>query len=173
VLHGDRTRGWDEHAPYDAIIVAAGGPKVPSSLKAQLAIGGRLVIPVGTDPKVQELVRVTRVSEDEFKTEDIADVRFVPLLGEEGWAETRPRGKSAAREAKPALLGVVRDHSEPFASIDLADLEPLLDRIGDARVVLIGEGTHGTSEFYRMRERIDLPPPSGPGGMLVQGTSFC
>ncbi|MFA5902175.1 MAG: protein-L-isoaspartate(D-aspartate) O-methyltransferase, partial [Hyphomicrobium sp.] len=153
VLHGDGTRGWEEHAPYDAIIVAAGGPKVPTSLKAQLAIGGRLVIPIGADPKVQELVRVTRLSVDEFKTEDIADVRFVPLLGEEGWAETKPRGRGAPRQ-KPALVEAVRAHAEPFASVDLADLGPLLVRVGDARVVLIGEATHGTSEFYRMRELI-------------------
>ena len=153
VLHGDGTRGWEEHSPYDAIVVAAGGPKVPTSLKAQLAIGGRLVIPVGTDPKVQELVRVTRLSEDEFKTEDIADVRFVPLLGEEGWAETKPRER-APRRQKPALIEAVREHAEPFASVDLADLGPMLERVGDARVVLIGEATHGTSEFYRMREQI-------------------
>ena len=61
VLHGDGTKGWPEHAPYDAIIVAAGGPKVAESLKEQLKIGGRLVIPVGQDPSVQELVRVTRI----------------------------------------------------------------------------------------------------------------
>jgi protein-L-isoaspartate(D-aspartate) O-methyltransferase len=153
VLHGDGTRGWEEHAPYDAIIVAAGGPKVPTSLKAQLAIDGRLVIPVGTDPKVQELVRVTRLSENEFKTEDIADVRFVPLLGAEGWAEPRPRGRGPRRQ-KNTVVEAVGTYAEPFAAIEAADFGPLLDRVGDARVVLIGEATHGTSEFYRMRERI-------------------
>ena len=53
VLHGDGTKGWLEHAPYDAIVVAAGGPQVPESLKEQLKIGGRLVIPVGTDQRTQ------------------------------------------------------------------------------------------------------------------------
>ncbi|MTD95781.1 protein-L-isoaspartate(D-aspartate) O-methyltransferase [Hyphomicrobium sp. xq] len=158
LLHADGTRGWLEHAPYDAIIVAAGGPEVPRSLKQQLAIGGRLVIPVGTDPRVQELVRLTRGSEDEFKSEDIADVRFVPLLGEEGWAETKPQ-KRAAKAARDRvgerdLIDAVREHAEPFGSIELADLEPVLKRIGDARLVLIGEATHGTAEFYRMREQI-------------------
>jgi len=86
VLHGDGTRGWPAHAPYDAIIVAAGGPTIPESLKEQLKIGGRLVIPVGADPHVQELVRVTRIAQNEYRREDLADVRFVPLLGEEGWA---------------------------------------------------------------------------------------
>ena len=76
VLHGDGTKGWPEHAPYDGIIVAAGGPKVPDALKIQLKIGGRLVIPVGSDPKVQELVRITRISELDFQREDLADVRL-------------------------------------------------------------------------------------------------
>ena len=158
VLHADGTRGWPEHAPYDAIIVAAGGPEVPKSLKQQLTVGGRLVIPVGSDPRIQELVRVTRVGEDEFKTEDIADVRFVPLLGEEGWAETKPQERKTKTVRAPSgeqdLIDVVSEYAKPFSSIDLANMEPVLDRIGDARVVLIGEATHGTSEFYRMREQI-------------------
>jgi protein-L-isoaspartate(D-aspartate) O-methyltransferase len=82
VLHGDGTKGWPDHAPYDGIIVAAGGPSVPESLKEQLKIGGRLIIPVGRDPKVQELVRMTRISENEYTREDLADVRFVPLIGQ-------------------------------------------------------------------------------------------
>src|ERR1017187_4784859 len=85
VLHADGTRGWPDHAPYDAIVVAAGGPQVPESLKSQLKIGGRLVIPVGADRRLQELVRVVRVSEHDYTTEELADVRFVPLVGAEGW----------------------------------------------------------------------------------------
>jgi protein-L-isoaspartate(D-aspartate) O-methyltransferase len=155
VLHGDGTRGWPAHAPYDAIIVAAGGPTIPESLKEQLKIGGRLVIPVGADQHVQELVRVTRIAQSEYRREDLADVRFVPLLGEEGWApeEAEPaRVRQAPREEK--LVKRITDAAEPFGSIDTADLGPLLERIGDARIVLLGEATHGTSEFYRMRERI-------------------
>jgi protein-L-isoaspartate(D-aspartate) O-methyltransferase len=68
VLHGDGTRL--EYTAYDAIVVAAGGPQVPESLKAQLKIGGRLVIPVGADQRVRELVRVTRVSGNEYRSED-------------------------------------------------------------------------------------------------------
>ncbi len=86
VLHGDGTRGWPEHAPYDAIAVTAGSPRVPESLKSQLRIGGRLVIPVGRAPHVQQLLRVIRVSEREYRSEVLADVRFVPLVGSEGWA---------------------------------------------------------------------------------------
>ena len=160
VLHGDGTLGWKEHAPYDAIIVAAGGPDVPDSLKQQLKIGGRLVIPVGADPRTQELVRVTRLSDEKFKSEDIADVRFVPLVGEEGWAPTpgEPAPPQRVMERpKPEgenLSSTLAAACEPFDDIEAIDLEPLLERIGDARVVLLGESTHGSSEFYRMRARI-------------------
>ena len=151
VLHADGTLGWPEHAPYDAIVVAAGGPEVPESLKAQLKIGGRLVIPVGADRRVQELVRVVRVSRQEYTTEELADVRFVPLVGSEGWAPEEHR----ARQARDGTLAQsIAKFSETFSSIDSVDLEPLLQRVGDARIVLLGEATHGTSEFYRMRERI-------------------
>ena len=160
VLHGDGTRGWPAHAPYDAIIVAAGGPTIPESLKHQLKIGGRLVIPVGSDQRAQELVRVTRIAQNEYRSEDLADVRFVPLLGEEGWAPEQAE-PARVRYARPTgdvseekLVQKIADAAEPFASIDTADLGPLLERLGDARVVLLGEATHGTSEFYRMRERI-------------------
>ena len=153
---------WPEHAPYDAIIVAAGGPQIPKTLMSQLKIGGRLVIPVGSDPRGQELVRVTRVSEDDYKTEDIADVRFVPLVGAEGWA---PEGREdeARRVSRPEpgparpddhLAEAVAGAAEAFPSVEDADLAPLLDRIGDARVVLLGEATHGTAEFYLMRARL-------------------
>src|SRR6516162_7845088 len=100
VLHGDGSKGWPEHAPYDGIIVAAGGPSIPESLKEQLNVGGRLVIPVGRDPQIQELVRVTRVSEHEYRREDLADVRFVPLIGHEGWtpADQRPMPSAGPRE---------------------------------------------------------------------------
>jgi len=110
VLHGDGTRGWPEHAPYDAIVVAAGGPQVPESLKEQLKIGGRLVIPVGADQRAQELVRVVRISKDEYHSEDIADVRFVPLIGEEGWAGAKDETRAPVR---PAEGIVVRDLADP------------------------------------------------------------
>ncbi len=151
VLHADGTRGWPDHAPYDAIVVAAGGPQVPESLKSQLKIGGRLVIPVGADRRLQELVRVVRVSEHEYTTEELADVRFVPLVGAEGWT---PQGQRAAKPADGTVARAILSAAEEFSSIDSVDLKPMLKRIGDARVVLLGEATHGTSEFYRMRERI-------------------
>jgi len=85
IFHGDGTLGCPEHAPYDAIVVSAGGPSVPDALRAQLVIGGRLVIPVGTTPPEQELLRVTRTGQNEYEQEDLGSVRFVPLIGVHGW----------------------------------------------------------------------------------------
>lgn len=86
VVHeGDGTLGWPDHAPYDAIVVTAGAPRVPEPLLEQLAIGGRLVIPVGRSYDSQVLVRVRRVSDRDYRNEHLCGVRFVPLIGEEGW----------------------------------------------------------------------------------------
>jgi protein-L-isoaspartate(D-aspartate) O-methyltransferase len=82
---GDGTLGWPEEAPFDGIIVTAGAPEVPASLKAQLAEGGRLVIPVG-DRHGQDLLVVTRAG-DEFETRSGCPCVFVKLIGEEGWPE--------------------------------------------------------------------------------------
>ena len=84
VLQADGTLGWPEHAPFDAIVVSAGGPCVPESLKSQLRVGGRMVIPVGSDDH-QRLFQITRDSETNFTTKVVADVRFVRLIGDEGW----------------------------------------------------------------------------------------
>lgn len=85
IHHGDGTIGWPEHAPYDAIIVAAGGPKIPPTLRNQLAEGGRLVIPIGEEPRAQRLVRITRTGPQSFQKETLNHVRFVPLIGKQGW----------------------------------------------------------------------------------------
>jgi protein-L-isoaspartate(D-aspartate) O-methyltransferase len=85
VLNADGTKGWREHAPYDAILVSAGAPDVPRSLKEQLAIGGRMVIPVGDQTSAQVLVRIVRISDREYQEEKLTYVRFVPLVGDEGW----------------------------------------------------------------------------------------
>ncbi len=86
VRHGDGTRGWPEHAPYDGVIVAAGGPAVPESLRGQLAIGGRLVMPVGRSRSAQNLILITRVDEGVYRDEMLVPVAFVPLIGDEGWS---------------------------------------------------------------------------------------
>ena len=81
---GDGTLGWGEHAPYHKIIVTAGAPSVPKILFNQLVEGGILVIPVGNDIK-QKMIRITRLANDEIKTETFEDFSFVPLIGENGW----------------------------------------------------------------------------------------
>ena len=86
VHHADGTLGWPPNAPYEAICVAAGAPKPPPSLLDQLAVGGRLVLPHGL-AEYQRLVRITRRSSTSFVEEDLGDVRFVPLVGAEGWPE--------------------------------------------------------------------------------------
>lgn len=83
---GDGTLGWSTYAPYDGIVVTAGAPVVPDDLVQQLNIGGRLVIPVGDDEK-QMMLRITRVGENDYEREELADFKFVPLIGEKGWGE--------------------------------------------------------------------------------------
>ncbi|MFN6963862.1 MAG: protein-L-isoaspartate(D-aspartate) O-methyltransferase [Pyrinomonadaceae bacterium] len=80
----DGTEGWSDYAPYDKILVAAGGPEVPAPLVAQLKVGGMLVIPVGRDQKSQTLVRMTKTDAG-FTTEDFGPCSFVPLVGRHGW----------------------------------------------------------------------------------------
>ena len=82
--YGDGTIGWEEFAPYDGIIVTAGSPSVPNSYKKQLAVNGRIVIPVGTKHS-QKLKIITKLEEDKFTEEDIPEFTFVPLIGREGW----------------------------------------------------------------------------------------
>jgi protein-L-isoaspartate(D-aspartate) O-methyltransferase len=214
ILYGDGTLGWPEHAPYDGIVVAAGGPEVPQALLAQLAEGGRLVIPIGPDVRSQNLVRVRHRPDGSYFREDLGGVRFVPLIGAQGWREeggafTAPPQAAlapvapvvgvggrpgepvtedpAAERAAQAAAGVgpvseallpagmpmevvlshprqasppeqvatlIREEAEPFDDLETADLGALLERIGDSRVVLLGEATHGTSEFYRFRAQL-------------------
>lgn len=83
---GDGGLGWPEHAPYDAILVAAAAPAVPPALLDQLAPGGRLVIPVGPPHGCQRLLRLRRRPDGGISEEELDDVRFVPLRGAAGHA---------------------------------------------------------------------------------------
>ena len=87
IVEGDGTRGCAEEAPFDAILVAASGSHVPPALVAQLAPGGRLVMPVGGTASIQKLVRVTKQEDGILQQSDLGEVRFVPLIGEEGWRD--------------------------------------------------------------------------------------
>jgi protein-L-isoaspartate(D-aspartate) O-methyltransferase len=87
VLVGDGSLGLPEFAPYDAIVVTAGSPEVPKPLMEQLAVGGRLVIPVGRYLHLQTLIRLRRVSAHDYQREELCAVQFVPLVGAAGWHE--------------------------------------------------------------------------------------
>jgi protein-L-isoaspartate(D-aspartate) O-methyltransferase len=82
----DGTSGWEDEAPFDGIIVTAGAPAIPQPFRSQLAIGGRLVIPV-RDRIIQILVRLSRLSERDYREERLFGCRFVPLVGDHGWRE--------------------------------------------------------------------------------------
>lgn len=85
IHHADGTKGWPEAAPYDGIMGSASGPRIPAVLEEQLAIGGHLVMPIGRARGMQNLVRLTRLSQSEYRQRNMGAVRFVPLIGEEGW----------------------------------------------------------------------------------------
>lgn len=153
---GDGTRGWPEAGPFDAILAAAGGPEIPASLKQQLAVGGRLVMPVGANAHEQQLVKLTRESADHFATEDLGGVRFVPLVGAFGWAEPcEPASRPTEPDRQPGSLpDLIRRAAEPLPPLDDPAFADPFERFGRARVVALGEASHGTSEFYRARSAI-------------------
>jgi protein-L-isoaspartate(D-aspartate) O-methyltransferase len=93
IIHADGTLGLPERAPFDAILVSAGGPAIPSALREQLAVGGRMIIPVGEATNIQRLVRAKRTSDTDWPEDDLGPVAFVPLVGEQGWQGRRdPNG---------------------------------------------------------------------------------
>lgn len=87
IVEGDGTRGWPDGAPYDAILAAASGSHVPQALIDQLAEDGRLVMPVGEPGSVQQLIKATRAADGSVEREELGAVRFVPLIGEQGWSD--------------------------------------------------------------------------------------
>jgi protein-L-isoaspartate O-methyltransferase len=158
IVHtGDGTRGLADEAPFDAILVAAGGPSVPDALKLQLAVGGRLVIPVGNLEREQSLLRITRRSQTDYDEETFGAVSFVPLIGEQGWAENGTRSASnhvPGHTRLRSLTDMIRAAIDPLPAFGDAAFGALFDRFGQSRVVLLGEASHGTSEFYQARAAI-------------------
>jgi protein-L-isoaspartate(D-aspartate) O-methyltransferase len=116
ILHGDGTLGWPDHAPYDGIVVTAAGPKIPEALREQLVPGGRLVMPVGTEQKPQHLLRVIRQQDATYAQEALGDVRFVPLIGAQGWQEPTAAwtGAPAYVTSRPETAApLIREVAEP------------------------------------------------------------
>lgn len=87
IVEGDGTKGWPADAPYDAILAAASGSHIPRPLVDQLATGGSIVMPVGSPGWAQKLVKATRRADGTLEQSDLGGVRFVPLIGEEGWKD--------------------------------------------------------------------------------------
>src|SRR5205085_2653849 len=135
--------------------VAAGGDKVPEPLKRQLKVGGKLVVPVGSED-LQSLLCVTRTGEESWEEHSLGGVRFVPLIGAHGrWED----GNRAATSHKPAreltLAQCIAEAAEPLPDPDeSAHFGEWFDRFADRRVVMLGEASHGTHEFYSARAAI-------------------
>jgi len=153
IVTGDGMAGLPEEAPFDAILVAARGEEVPEALKRQLAVGGRLVIPVGGED-VQQLRCIARSSEEEWTSHDIAAVRFVPLLkgvvpedGSRAGTDHRPARELSLPEAIAAT-------AIPLPEVEHESFAAAFDRFADRRVVMLGECSHGTHEFYAARAAI-------------------
>jgi erythromycin esterase-like protein len=146
IVEGDGTGGLPEEGPFEAILAAASGSHIPEALMHQLAIGGTLVMPVGEPNSVQKLIKVTRDGEADFRQDDLGPVRFVPLIGAHGWEDREPKQRT--------LPELIAEAAEPLPAIDDPAFGALFDRFGEARVVLLGEASHGTSEFYRARAAI-------------------
>jgi hypothetical protein len=126
-------------------------------LKQQLALGGRLVIPVGSERREQKLLKISRRSETEFEQEDLGEVLFVPLIGQQGWAEDGRRAASnhvPGRSRGRTLPEMIAGAAEPLPDFLDPAFGQLFDRFAARRVVLLGEASHGTSEFYRGRAAI-------------------
>jgi len=167
IVHGDGSKGWPDEAPFEAILAAASGSHVPEALIHQLAVGGTLVMPIGEPAAVQKLIKVRRVGEEDFEQEDLGPVRFVPLIGEHGWRSGEASGVSGGQvgSSRADARASRRPSSVEERLSEAADILPdcddpafaqAFDRFADARVVLLGEATHGTSEFYRARAAITM-----------------
>jgi len=87
IIEGDGTKGCPDQAPFDAIVAAASGSHVPKAFIEQLSPGGRIVMPVGDPGWVQQLIKVTKQEDGTIKQENLGEVRFVPLIGEQGWRD--------------------------------------------------------------------------------------
>jgi protein-L-isoaspartate(D-aspartate) O-methyltransferase len=144
---GDEKQGWEEKAPFDAILITSEFEEVSAHLKEQLKIGGRLLVPIGPDWAHITFEIVQRISETTYNEERIRDNFFIPnpkilpKIGTENFSE-----KEIVDEIKTKAIA--------FNSIEEFPMDDLLDRIGDAKVVLLGEASHGTSEFYLTRQEI-------------------
>lgn len=143
----NEVEGWEAKAPYEAIIIASEFKEVPNIIKNQLQIGGKLIAPVGPDWAHIILEIIERVSEFEYRTKRLRENYFIPK------PQVLPQiNKKHFPENE--IISAINEKAIAFNSIDEYPLDNLLDRIGEAKVVLLGEASHGTSEFYLSRQEI-------------------
>ena len=143
----DQKMGWKDKAPFDAILIASEFEEVPNGLKEQLKKGGKLLIPIGPDWAHSIFEIIQRISETDYKVEKLRDNFYVPnpkILPEIGIKDFPEKD----------IVDHVKTKAKAFMGINDYPIDGLIDRIGDARVVLLGEASHGTSEFYMMRQEI-------------------
>lgn len=153
ILTGDGVKGLPGDAPFDAILVAARIDTIPEALKLQLKIGGCLIIPVGGED-VQQLQSVVRTGEESWSNRNITPVRFVPLL-EGVVAEDGTRAASDHRSMQDLPLPqAIAQACTPLPEIRDPDFASAFDKYADKRLVLLGECSHGTHEFYSARSAI-------------------
>ena len=144
---GTLENGWKAKAPFNAILSASEFNEIPEILKQQLKIGAKLLTPVGPDWAHVMLETIERISESEYTIKALRDNYFIPKpklipkIGTEDYPESD-------------IIDEIGISSIPFRTIKNFPIDGLLERIGDAKVVLLGEASHGTSEFYAMRQEI-------------------
>ncbi|MBW9117707.1 protein-L-isoaspartate(D-aspartate) O-methyltransferase [Rhizobium cauense] len=146
VQSGDGTKGFANKAPFDAIVVSAGGPTVPVALKEQLEIGGRLIIPIGPQDRSQRLIRITRRAAGHYDEEDLGGVSFVPLVVAHGWKDDTRHA-----DLERHLPDLIRQAAESLPAPEDPRFADPFARFANRRVVLLGEASHGTSEFHQAR----------------------
>ncbi|HYD99225.1 MAG TPA: erythromycin esterase family protein [Alphaproteobacteria bacterium] len=150
VRGGDGAQGWPDGAPYDAVLIFAGCREVPEAIRRQVKVGGRIVAPIGPHEAALQLRRIVRTGPDSFRSENFGPVALPAMIGE---GEGAPAATVVAGPGAEKVQ-TIRDSAEPLPAIEEADFAAFIDRFADRRVVLLGEATHGTSEFYRARAQI-------------------
>ena len=153
IIAGDGMDGLPDEAPFDAILVAARIGDVPEALKRQLKQGGRLIVPVGGDD-LQQLRCITRTAQDRWEHHDIMPVRFVPLLS----GVVPEDGGRASSDHRPArdmsTPELIAEHGIALPEVEDPEFAAAFDSFADKRVVMLGECSHGTHEFYAARAAI-------------------
>ena len=152
---GDGRRGWPAAAPFRAILlVAASAPEPPRPLREQVSVGGRLLVPAGPEGQVQRLRKIRRVGRDRYQEQHPAAIRLVPPLGEQAGPIRCGRPMKWAKSDDEARADLIARAAEPLPDPAEPQFAAAFDRFADRRVVLLGESSHGTAEFYQARAAI-------------------